>query len=152
MVDIRIRVGSPSFRRSGLFARHVQLLCEELVTADRMIIRAGEVPPLYLSGVRYQHEPPGIESFDSAYDVYRRGWGDCDDLASWRCAELLETSSERGTWKCPRTGIEYVTPCIRITWIPHPRRGSGRLYHVTVRKADGSIEDPSLKLGMSPGG
>jgi hypothetical protein len=99
-----------------------------------MIIAQGLVPPLYQSGVVYQEEPAdqGFESFDDAHVCYQRGWADCDDLGAWRCAELRESGENAN---------------IRITWMKHPTR-TGRLYHVTVRRADGTIEDPSKKLGM----
>lgn len=87
----------------------------------------GEVPPLYRSGVRYRREPSGVESLVTAPVVYRRGHGDCGHLVAWRLAEL-------------RRAGERVTP--RFTW-------RGRAYHVVIRRADGTVEDPSLLLGMS---
>lgn len=56
----------------------------------------------------------------------------CDDLAPWRCAEL-------------RNAGEHAK--IRIEWKTHPRTGQ-KVYHVLVRRQNGDIEDPSLKLGM----
>jgi hypothetical protein len=34
---------------------------------------------------------------------------------------------------------------LRVSWA---KQGSVRLFHITVRRADGSIEDPSRVLGM----
>jgi len=62
--------------------------------------------------------------------VLSRGWGDCDDLAPYRVAELQEAGEKAK---------------IRITW---RRVGKRRTYHVLVRRADGRIEDPSRLLGM----
>lgn len=97
------------------------------------------VPPLYVSGVRYAREPRGCndtscreERFDSAPIVLARGWGDCDDLAPWRSAEL-EVSG------IPARPLVYRTPA--------SRPGSDR-WHVIVLLPDGSIEDPSRLLGM----
>ena len=84
-------------------------------------------PPLYSSGVRYREEPPGTEEFCAIPDVLRRGWGDCDDLAPWRAAELR------------LCGEEATAEPVHM--------GDG-LWHVVVRRADGSIEDPSALLGM----
>jgi hypothetical protein len=73
------------------------------VLQNRMLIRARLVPPLYKSGVRYEPEPRWarlidsrgrylqFEDFATALDVLNRGWGDCDDLAPWICAERQET-------------------------------------------------------------
>jgi hypothetical protein len=46
------------------------------------------VPPLYASGVRYQEDPPGEENWCDCLEVLRKGLGDCDQLCSWRIAEL----------------------------------------------------------------
>lgn len=93
------------------------------------LVRAGIVGPLYDSGVVYRRE--SYESFQDAAIVDRQGWGDCSNLSAWRVGELL-ARGERAR--------------IRLHW----RRYSDgfRLYHVTVRREDGRIEDPSRKLGM----
>ena len=98
------------------------------------------MPPLYESGVRYEEEPAGqpYEEFASIPVVLSRGWGDCDDVVSWRIAEL-------------RNQGEHAK--VRLKWQPDFTRGA-RLYHVMVRRAAtggdgrGLIEDPSLLLGM----
>lgn len=85
-------------------------------------------PPLYSSGVRYAEDLPGsAEEFCAIPDVLRRGRGDCDDLAPWRAAEL-------------RLCGEHATA--------EPVHVGGGQWHVIVRRADGSIEDPSARLGM----
>ena len=56
----------------------------------------------------------------------------CDDLSPWRVAELREHGEPAK---------------IRIQWKKHPETGQ-KLFHIVVRRADGSIEDPSLLLGM----
>lgn len=86
--------------------------------------------PLYRSGVRYQREGRGQESWATVPIVLQRGVGDCEDLSCWRAAELR------------LSGIDA-----RAIALERPRR-HGRLYHVVVRLPDGSIEDPSKRLGM----
>jgi hypothetical protein len=92
------------------------------------------IPLLYESGVRYQAEPwRGQEEFADIPTVYARKWGDCDDLAPWRVAEL------RAVYREPAK--------LRVSWAVNAA-AKQRLFHITVRRADGSIEDPSRVLGM----
>ena len=86
--------------------------------------------PLYKSGVRYQREAKGQEEWATVPLVLRRQYGDCEDLAAWRAAEL----QLRGT-------------DARAIALERPRR-KGRLYHVVVQHPDGRLEDPSRTLGM----
>lgn len=83
------------------------------------------VPPLYQAGVRYKRERP--DQWSPPTDVWRRGRGDCEDLAAWRAAELRARGEHA-------RAVAY--------------RSGPRMWHVVVRRADGSIEDPSKKLGM----
>ena len=88
-------------------------------------------PALYRSGVRYKPDPiAGQELFAGVPGIIARGGADCEDLASWRVAEL-RLRGERAR--------------ARISW---RRRGDTWRYHVTVRRGDGSVEDPSKRLGM----
>jgi len=132
-MDLLISLGDvPLLKRSRFLGLFVKPILEALVLVNRLFIRAHHVLPLYQSGVRYQQEPADgkPEEFASIPVVLSRGWGDCDDLAPWRVAELQEAG-------------EHAT--IRITW---RRYGKRRLYHVLVRRGDGRIEDPSKLLGM----
>ena len=110
-------------------------ILEALTTVNHIFLQSHNVPALYKSGVRYQNEPKEWpnEHFDSVPVVLKRGWGDCDDLAPWRCAEL-RALGERAK--------------IRIQW---KRLPAGRLFHIVVRRENGSIEDPSAILGMPKG-
>lgn len=86
-------------------------------------LRSGaDVPLLYESQTRYQSEPVGSEDWWNVDEVLRQGYGDCEDLAAYRAAEL-RTLGEPAT-------VEIVPTS----------RGS---YHAVVRRADGTIEDPS---------
>jgi hypothetical protein len=149
-----------------------------VILANRLLIRAGLIPTLYTSGVRYRPEPwpctckrcgarnPArserclkcgstdldfVEEFADALTVLRRGWGDCDDLSPWRTAELKEGGDERADSK-----ITWATRCkdcsARIrSKAPCARCGSlrrRRAFHVVSRRGDGRVEDPSQYLGM----
>ena len=121
-------------RRSRTLGWAIKLLLEASTQVNQLYIRSHPgLPLLYQSGVRYQNEPrgQGYEEFAPLATVYERGWGDCDDLAPIRCAELRERFGERAT--------------IRVQWKKHP---TGKLFHIVVRRGDGSIEDPSRILGM----
>lgn len=103
-------------------------------SSERLAMR---MPPLYASGVHYEEEPPGEEEWLDIPTLYRQGWGDCEDLACARAAELRHYK-----------GIAAV-PCIKTKQFPIP--GSDRpmtLVHVMVLLPNGEIEDPSLRLGM----
>jgi hypothetical protein len=76
--------------------------------------------------------PQRIEEFAAIPAIIERGWDDCDGLAPWRCAELREAGEPAK---------------IRIQWKKNPATGQ-KLYHIVVRRADHSIEDPSALLGM----
>lgn len=102
-----------------------------------------ETPDLYRAGVSYKPERRrtdprtgkvseyGEEWQTIPYVIYR-GYGDCEDLGSWRAAELRA-----------RYGIK-ANPFIKMRRMPD---GYWRA-HVVVRWPDGQIEDPSAKLGM----
>lgn len=80
-------------------------------------------PPIYTSGVRFRSEPQegtGVELYQTIPEVIAQGWGDCDDLTGWRCAELL-ASGERAD-------------CALLEIAP-------RVYHAVVVRADGRTED-----------
>lgn len=104
-----------------------------MVMLNRVQLKTGEVPPLYKSGVRYKAEPLGVETLRDALTTYRLRFGDCAHLAAWRVAELQEVGEQAS---------------IRIETKPSKRKAGLRLYHVVVRRGNGSIEDPSKILGM----
>jgi len=119
-------------RRSRMLAVAIKPILEALVKVNQQYLRTHDVPPLYESGVRYEEEPKGTtEEFAAIPVIITRGWGDCDDLAPWRVAELRELG-ERAK--------------LRVQW--KRQRNGQKLYHIVVRRQDGSIEDPSAMLGM----
>lgn len=90
-----------------------------------------ETPRLLTSKVRYRPEY-GTEIWQDIPTTLRQGYGDCEDLAMWRCAELIA----QGIGAMPY-----------ITWRTSPGAGN-TIYHALVRWPDGKIEDPSRALGM----
>ncbi len=88
---------------------------------------AAYIPPLYSGKVRYVREPAGEERWQSAKETAARGYGDCEDLVAYRCAELWH----QGKKAAPK--VLEISPTLR---------------HVVVQLPDGTIEDPSAKLGM----
>lgn len=86
-------------------------------------------PSLYRSGVRYRREQKGKEDWQLPSDTLKSGYGDCEDLAAgWRVPELWLAGEPNA-----RIYLKIVSPMLR---------------HIQVRRADGSIEDPSKLLGM----
>lgn len=109
-------------------AEALESLLEGLVLTNRELLRRSQLPPLYASGVRYKRERPGRERWQTCEQTYARGFGDCEDLASWRAAEL-------------RRAGEIGATCV-------VRKTGPRLWHVLVGRENGMIEDPSRILGM----
>jgi hypothetical protein len=106
-------------------------LLETLTELDRDYLkRHPRTPPLYRSRVRYQREPPGQEQWRTIPVVWKDGYGDCEDLAAWRVAEL-------------RNAGVHARPCFR-----YRQDGKRRIYHIMVCLPGGLIEDPSTVLGM----
>lgn len=94
------------------------------------------VPLLYSpeAGIRYQRED-GTEDWQDIYTTVRKRWGDCEDLACWRVAELREVFRRKAS------------PFVTYRVGPD----GGYHYHalVTAQGPGGwRLEDPSRKLGM----
>ena len=89
-------------------------------------------PTLYDSGVLYRIE--STENWQDIPTAIRSGWGDCEDLACWRVAELN------------RAGIK-ARPYLKLRTMPN----GDKRYHALVWLPNGKIEDPSLALGMAKG-
>lgn len=115
----------------GLSIPIVQALCDTLTTINvEWLRRNPATPPIYGSGVRYRREPPGHETWRCAARTLELGHGDCEDLGCWLAAELQVAGEPARAFPVRK-------------WRPR-----GWLYHILVRRGDGSIEDPSRKLGM----
>lgn len=100
---------------------------EGLARLDEEILSVADFPPLYESGVRYRKESP--DTWRHVDDLLATGWGDCEDLSAWRVAELR---------------VSGVDPDAHV----YVYRSGPRRYHAVVARGDGTIEDPSLRLGM----
>ena len=108
------------------------MLFEALIAANSHYLRKRpDTPGLYASGVRYREEPAGEEDWQDIPETLARGTGDCEDLACWRIAELRVRSGEHA-----------------IPFLKCRARDERVLYHVAVRRLDGTLEDPSRALGM----
>jgi|SRR6187399_867532 len=139
-MQIDARFASPVLgtARSDTFARAVRLLGEACIYVNREHLAAYPACPLlYASGVRYQNEPQGRP--DELLDIVAiqaQGWGDCLHLSCWRVAELRERQRE------PGAKLAYDWKPVLVGGKP------GRLFHCFVRRSNGTIEDPSIILGM----
>jgi hypothetical protein len=104
----------------------IEALLEGLVGLNyAWMFRRGGAPPLYSSGIVYRREPPGHDDWQNAEQLLGAGFGDCEDLASYRAAELrMQGEPAR---------VKVVTT----------RRGK---FHAIVEHASGELEDPSLNL------
>lgn len=118
----------------------VQLL-EGLILANRLYLRAEpRAPGVYEAGLRYQLEAPGTDEWQDIPETLRRRTGDCEDLVAYRVAWLRERHEDIGA-----------VPLITFRMLTDPRTGDlVTLYHVQVMHSDGSVEDPSVRLGMKP--
>ena len=132
-VDLGGGIDRGWLRHSRMLALAIKPLLDANVKVNRLYLATNKTPSIYQAGVRYREEDPrqGYEDFAIVPAIIARGWGDCDDLAPWRVAEL-QNAGEHAE--------------IRIQWKKIPNRG--KLFHIVVRRANGSIEDPSRLLGM----
>jgi len=110
-------------------------LCDSLVGINKAYLRSvgyGKTPPLYQSGVRYSDQILGADKWRDIPRLLATGRGACEDLASWRCAELHI--------------IGETNAYIDVDTFPLP--GNKIVYHVVVVRGSGEREDPSAMLGM----
>lgn len=104
-------------------------LLEVLVEVDVAYLQNHpRTPRLYRAGVRFRREPPHREAWNDIPEVLRLRFGDCEDLAAWRCAE----------WRM--AGI-HARPMLKSG-------GRRNLLHAVVLLPNGHIEDPSKRLGL----
>lgn len=133
-------------------------------------------PSVYRSGLHYETEKgteiwPDIPSLlmgTMGKGVYPGYWGDCEDLACYRVAELRELPyhyERQATWDKSKTevadprypqqkdgfsGWKKVSGGVLAKPFAKWRRGprGNYHYHALVYLPDGRLEDPSLVLGM----
>jgi hypothetical protein len=100
----------------------------DLKTLLALLKKMGAEPETALMMIRMLR---GIEVFLDIPAIYRRGKGDCNELALVRVAELWRAGIAASPW---------------LTKAANEKGGTS--YHCLVRWPDGSSEDPSLILGM----
>jgi hypothetical protein len=102
-----------------------------------------KIPPLYKAGVRY-HDDSHLDCWKGTCRIQEDDWqdikvclakkyADCEDLACWRCAEL---------W------IQGVN-ALPFPVLQNGGKDEAQLWHIQVLLPDGTIEDPSVHLGMN---
>lgn len=102
------------------------------ISTIRQYLKANNAPDNVMAALAALHaRTGGGEVFRDIYRIIENGGGDCDNVASWRSAELRELGIPARPY---------------ITW--RKRADGGMTYHVIVRWPDGTSEDPSLLLGM----
>jgi len=106
----------------------LQALVAGLALANLVQMRAANFPLIYKSGIRYRREEPGHERWQTARALLASQHGDCEDLAAYHLGWLWS----RGE-KTARPLVKDIRPGLK---------------HALVRRADGRIEDPSVRLGM----
>ena len=104
-------------------------------------------PPLYESGVRYQRED-GTEEWLDIPTIIEAGWGDCEDLACWRVAELRKQGHRAGPYVRFRNidGVFHYHALVMRYRPVLKRSEAGLIEHL----APVGLDDPSRVLGMVP--
>jgi hypothetical protein len=120
-----------------------------VVHANRLIMEAQRIPPLYQSGVRYRVDPKSAKEQRvlDCLEVLQDGAADCKSLACYLLA---------GYRHAARSEAEALAYDLAISWqeFDHdpldiglvPLNGLCRVFHVQIQKPDGSFEDPSTRL------
>jgi len=117
--------------RRSLATNEVELraLLRQLIEKNIAIMsrgKPGDFPAIATTRVRYHREPTGMEIWQTADQLLRTGFGDCEDLAAYEAARLvLKGVRAQG----------------------HLKRVNGG-YHVQVLIDGSRIWDPSAALGM----
>lgn len=101
------------------------------VARVREFLTAKSAPSNVTEALEALERMVGGERFRDIPKIIANGGGDCDNVATWRAAELRQLGIAAQPY---------------ITWRRRP--DGGMTYHVIVRWPDGSSEDPSLLLGM----
>jgi hypothetical protein len=127
--DVKLFIDSDDINRSrkGLLAMMHALMYVNLTWLETH----PRTPLLYNSGVRYKPEN-GTEFWQDIPRTLELGYGDCEDLACWRAAELNYSGVKARPY---------------IKWRESGPKKS--MFHAVIQLPDGRIEDPSSALGMN---
>ncbi|HKY36468.1 MAG TPA: hypothetical protein VJN18_11045 [Polyangiaceae bacterium] len=152
--------------------RALACLLWALIYADESYLQGTNltIPPLYSSGIYWQEEHPqgrtacpegdGQEQFLGIRQIRNQGFADCEDIASWRCAELRlgRVPPTRGlppfaghpkpTVFPPPYPLSPAGPDVWPAIFQRPTAPGVITIHVIVFWPDGYFEDPSRVLGM----
>jgi hypothetical protein len=103
---------------------------EGLTALNEYLLRANpETPPLHGAGVRYTRE--ATDGWRDLKKVIASKSGDCEALSTWRTAELRVSGED------PNASV--------VVYKTGPAK-----FHAIVLRGDGTLEDPSVDLGMKP--
>lgn len=127
MPEEHFRIYGPAYQVKALRA-----MIDAVVDVNCVYLKIHDVPPLYRSGVR-PSENVASERLNTIPALLRARFGDVDDIAAWRVAELRKSGEDAQ---------------IRIFFSYSPT--GKRLVHVNVRRSDGTLEDPSAILRSLP--
>jgi len=111
---------------------YLDAVLEGLVLANVVYLEAHpKTPRLYESGVRYKRERPGRENWLIIPYLYKRRFGDCEDLGAALAAECIVFD-----------GLD--------AWAFTVRTGKKKFHTKVCIREDGElfVEDPSRVLGM----
>lgn len=117
-------------------------LLECLVQINVALMQSRSFPDLYATRVRYKQEPLGEENWRDAAIVLSSGWGDCEDLAAYRVAELRVKHGlpAKCVFRWKTFNVQTSTGSRKV-----------KLYHILAGVWQGQqllLEDPSKRLGM----
>ena len=106
---------------------------EAVTRLNESLLQRGEIPTFEKAlqyGIKWRPEPPGDEHFDHGKEVFKRRWGDCDDLAPLHAASLRHTGEDPEAMAVAK-------------------RSGPKRWHAVVQRSDGTIDDPSRRAGMN---
>jgi len=131
LIELKLKLFSNTDADRARSRKCLLWFLEALVQANRQWLKQHkDTPALYQAGVVYKPEK-GTEIWQDIPNIINSGYGDCEDLASWRTAELQSIGVAARPY---------------IKW---RRLKNSWMYHATVKLPNGKIEDPSLALGMN---
>ena len=137
-VDFRVRLFlSEADRERSERAMH--FLLHALCCINFEYLKQYGAPPLYRSGVRYDNAHAGKKEWQDILKTLQLRKGDCKDLACWLVAEH---------WLQGMRSRCFIKYRMRPFRKPDGTMARFSLYHVLVERPDGTLEDPSIKLGM----
>jgi hypothetical protein len=122
--DVAVEIGMNIMREAVEFLAVVDMIYLQKLP--------GQFPPLYQAGIRYGDDKPepgtacGDDDWRDIAVLYKKGVGDCEELAAARIAELRFTR-----------GIRANPAILLQSERPTPGRKGSHLFHIMVRWPDG---------------